>query len=99
MSSTLIPESTNQLSHQENLKNILQMLYRLETLIESTTGHSWDDKTCEIQFNEKEAEQLINKAIEFTSSLIDDDESEDDTVDEEFLSKVYGKLSFKELSE
>lgn len=100
MSSTLISESANQSSrHQENLKKILHMLYRLETLIESTTGHSWDNKTCEIQFNEKKAEQLINKTIEFTSSLIDDDESEDDTVDEAFLVKVYGKLSVKELSE
>ena len=84
MSSTLnqdqMPESANQSSHQENLKKILHMLYRLETLIESTTGHSWDNKTCEIQFNEKEAQQLINKTIEFTSSLIDDDESEDETV-------------------
>jgi hypothetical protein len=73
-------ESANQSSQKENLIKILHMLYRLETLIDSTTGHSWDNKTCEIQFNEKEAEQLINKTIEFTASLIDDDESEDDTV-------------------
>ena len=73
-------ESANQSSQKENLIKILHMLYRLETLIDSTTGHSWDDKSCEIQFNEKEAQQLINKTIEFTASLIDDDESEDDTV-------------------
>jgi len=73
-------ESASQSSQKENLIKILHMLYRLETLIDSTTGHSWDNKTCEIQFNEKEAEQLINKTIEFTASLIDDDESEDDTV-------------------
>ena len=66
-------ESANQSSQKENLIKILHMLYRLETLIDSTTGHSWDDKSCEIQFNEKEAQQLINKTIEFASSLIDDD--------------------------
>lgn len=66
-------KSANQSSQKENLIKILHMLYRLETLIDSTTGHSWDDKSCEIQFNEKEAQQLINKTIEFASSLIDDD--------------------------
>lgn len=71
-------KSANQSSQKDNLIKILHMLYRLETLIDSTTGHSWDDKSCEIQFNEKEAQQLINKTIEFASSLIDDDESEDD---------------------
>ena len=82
MSSTVVmTDYANQSSQKENLTKILHMLWRLETLIESTTGHSWDNKTCEIQFNEKEAEQLINKAIEFTSSLIDDDKSEDETDD------------------
>jgi len=70
-------ESANKSSQKDNLIKILHMLYRLETLIESTTGHSWDNKSCEIQFNEKEAQLLINKTIEFTSSLIDDDESKD----------------------
>lgn len=66
-------ESANKSSLKDNLIKILHMLYRLETLIESTTGHSWDNKSCEIQFNEKEAQLLINKTIEFMSSLIDDD--------------------------
>lgn len=70
-------ESSTQTIHKENLNKILHMLWRLETLIDSTTGHSWDDKSCEVQFNEKELEQLIKKTIEFTVSLIDDDESED----------------------
>jgi hypothetical protein len=73
MSSTDQDQMPESASQKENLIKILHMLYRLETLIDSTTGHSWDNKTCEIQFHEKEAEQLINKAIEFTSSLIDDD--------------------------
>lgn len=70
------PKYVSKSSQKENLTKILHMLWRLETLIDSTTGHSWDNKTCEIQFNEKEAQQLILKTIEFTSSLIDDDESE-----------------------
>ena len=70
-------ESSTQTIHKENLNKILHMLWRLETLIDSTTGHSWDDKSCEVQFNEKELEQLIKKTIEFTVSLIDNDESED----------------------